>query len=98
MNMDYTKILLRPVVTEKASMLRELTEQVAFFVDPKANKIEISKAVEEAFKVKVEKVNVVTVKPRNRVRQGRVKGRISGYRKAYVTLAKGEKIEFFEGV
>lgn len=96
--MDYTKILLRPVVTEKASMLREGAEQIAFFVTPKANKIEIGKAVEEAFKVKVEKVNVVTVKSRDRVRAGRVKGRIAGYRKAYVTLAKGDKIEFFEGV
>ena len=88
--MDYTKILLRPVVTEKATMLRESAGQVAFFVD--------GKAVEEAFKVKVVDVNVVTVKPRNRVRQGRVKGRIPGYRKAYVTLAPGDKIEFFEGV
>ncbi len=96
--MDYTKILLRPVVTEKATMLRETAEQVAFYVDPKANKIEIGKAVEEAFKVKVVKVNVITVKPRPRVRQGRVKGRIAGYRKAYVTLAAGDKIEFFEGV
>lgn len=96
--MDYTKILLRPVVTEKATLLREQSEQIAFFVDPKANKIEIAKAVEAAFSVKVEKVNVITVKPRKRVRQGRVKGRIAGYRKAYVTLAKGDKIEFFEGV
>ncbi len=96
--MDYTKILLRPVVTEKASMLREGAEQIAFFVAPKANKIEIGKAVEEAFKVKVVKVNVITVKSRARVRAGRVKGRIAGYRKAYVTLAKGDKIEFFEGV
>ncbi len=96
--MDYTKILLRPVITEKATVLRESNQQVAFFVDPKANKIEIGKAVEAAFKVKVTNVNVVTVKPRARVRQGRVKGRIAGYRKAYVTLAQGDKIEFFEGV
>ena len=79
--MDYTKILLRPVVTEKATLLRDSASQFAFFVDPK-----------------VVDVNVVTVKPRNRVRQGRVKGRIPGYRKAYVTLAPGDKIEFFEGV
>ena len=95
--MDYTKILLRPVVTEKATALRE--EGVyAFFVDTTANKIEIGKAVEEAFKVKVTNVNVITVKPRRRVRQGRVKGRIPGYRKAYVTLAADNKIDFFEGV
>jgi large subunit ribosomal protein L23 len=98
MIMDYTKILLKPVVTEKATLLRENASQIAFFVDSKANKIEIGKAVEEAFKVKVESVNVVTVKPRERKRQGRVKGRIPGYRKAYVTLTPGEKIDFFEGV
>ncbi len=96
--MDYTQILLRPVVTEKATYLRENAQQVAFFVAPGANKIEIGKAVEKAFKVTVRDVNVITVKPRNRVRQGRVKGRIAGYRKAYVTLAPGDKIEFFEGV
>ncbi len=96
--MDYTRILLRPVVTEKATLLRETSSQIAFFVAPGANKIEIGRAVEEAFKVKVTDVNVVTVKPRKRVRQGRVKGRIAGYRKAYVTLAPGDKIEFFEGV
>lgn len=96
--MDYTSILLRPVVTEKATLLRETSGQVAFFVAPTANRIEIGKAVEEAFKVKVVDVNVVTVRPRNRVRQGRVKGRIPGCRKAYVTLAPGDKIEFFEGV
>lgn len=96
--MDYTKILLRPVITEKATVLRENHQQIAFYVDPKANRIEIGKAVEEAFKVKVANVNVITVKPRPRVRQGRVKGRIAGCRKAYVTLAQGDKIEFFEGV
>lgn len=96
--MDYTKILLRPVVSEKATLLRESAAQVAFYVAPEANKIEIGKAVEAAFKVKVVDVNVITVKPRPRVRQGRVRGRIAGYRKAYVTLAPGDKIEFFEGV
>ena len=95
--MDYTQILLRPVVTEKATMLRE-NGVYAFFVNTKANKTEIGKAVEEAFKVKVTNVNVITVKPRRRVRQGRVKGRIAGYRKAYVTLAADNKIDFFEGV
>jgi large subunit ribosomal protein L23 len=96
--MDYTRILLRPVVTEKATQLREGSSKIAFFVDPSANKIEIGKAVEEAFKVRVVDVNVLTVKPRDRVRQGRVKGRIAGYRKAYVTLAPGDKIAIFEGV
>lgn len=50
--MDHTQILLRPVVTEKATFLRDGANQVAFFVHPDANKIEIKKAVETAFNVK----------------------------------------------
>lgn len=96
--MDYTKILIKPLVSEKATYVREVSQQVAFFVDPRANKIEIKKAVEAAFKVKVTGVNVVNRKPSDRVRQGRVVGRVSGFKKAYVTLAPGDKIEFFEGV
>ena len=90
--MDHTQILLRPVVTEKATFLRDGANQVAFFVHPDANKIEIKKAVETAFNVKV-----VTRKPTERVRTRKV-SRVPGWRKAYVTLASGEKIEFFEGV
>ena len=90
-------IILAPVITEN-SMEAMSQRKYTFKVARSANKIEIGKAVEEAFKVKVADVNVVTVKPRNRVRQGRVKGRIPGYRKAYVPLAPGDKIEFFEGV
>ncbi len=96
--MDYTQILIKPLVSEKATYVREQANQVAFYVHPKANKIEIAKAVESAFEVSVENVNVITVKSRDRIRQGRVKGKISGYRKAYVTLAEGQTIEFFEGV
>ena len=91
--MDHTQILLRPVVTEKATFLRDGANQVAFFVHPDANKI----AVETAFNVKVTDVNVVTRKPTERVRNRKV-SRVPGWRKAYVTLASGEKIEFFEGV
>ncbi|WP_308773948.1 50S ribosomal protein L23 [uncultured Bilophila sp.] len=95
--MDHTQILLRPVVTEKATFLRDGVNQVTFFVHPDANKIEIKKAVETAFNVKVTDVNVVTRKPTERVRNRKV-SRVPGWRKAYVTLASGEKIEFFEGV
>lgn len=96
--MDYTQILIKPLVSEKATYVRELANQVIFYVHPDANKIEIAKAVEKAFDVKVVKVNVITVKNRNRTRQGRVQGKIAGYRKAYVTLAQGNSIEIFEGV
>lgn len=95
--MDHTQILLRPVVTEKATSLRDGANQVSFFVHADANKIEIKKAVEAAFKVKVTGVNVVTKKPSERMKNRKV-SRVAGWRKAYVTLAPGEKIEFFEGV
>ncbi len=95
--MDHTQILLRPVVTEKATALRDGANQVSFFVHADANKIEIKKAVEAAFNVKVTGVNVVMKKPSERLRN-RGASHVAGWRKAYVTLAPGEKIEFFEGV
>lgn len=96
--MDYTQIILKPVVTEKATFIKEQSNQVAFLVSPRANKIEIKKAVEDAFKVKVEDVKVVVRKSASKTRHGRTVGKIAGWKKAYVTLAQGEKIEFFEGV
>lgn len=96
--MDYSQILIKPLISEKSTFLRDSAEQVVFYVDPRANKIEIGRAVEEAFNVKVVQVRVSTKKSLARVRQGRVVGRIAGSKKAYVTLAPGEKIEFFEGV
>lgn len=96
--MDYSQIILRPLVSEKATSMKDGANQVAFFVNPRANKIEIKNAVEKAFNVKVTDVRVVCKKPGDRKRQGRVVGRVSGYKKAYVTLAEGAKIEFFEGV
>lgn len=96
--MDYTQVLLKPVITEKATDMKEAANQVAFFVHPNANKIEVKKAVEQAFDVKVERVNIVKRKPLARVRFGRAVGKESGFKKAYVTLQPGEKVEFFEGV
>lgn len=96
--MDLAAVLLKPLLTEKTTMLKDEVRQVAFMVDPRANKLEIRKAVEKAFEVKVESVRIVRRRPRDRERQGRVVGRIPGWKKAYVMLAEGNKIEFFEGV
>lgn len=96
--MDYTQILMKPVISEKATDIKETDNKVAFYVHPAANKIEIQKAVEAAFKVRVEAVNVVRRKPQAKQRHGKAVGKEAGYKKAYVTLAAGEKIEFFEGV
>ena len=89
-------IIIRPIITER-SMTSVADKKYVFEVAPSAGKIEIKKAVETAFNVKVTDVNVVTRKPTERVRNRKV-SRVPGWRKAYVTLASGEKIEFFEGV
>jgi large subunit ribosomal protein L23 len=99
--MDYTQILIRPLISEKGTLLKEEKNQVAFFVNKDANKVQIKKAVEEAFDVKVKAINVVVQKPLAKlVNRGRKRqpSRIPGYKKAYVTLAEGSRLEFFEGV
>ncbi len=96
--MEYTQVLIKPLVSEKVALIKEASNQVVFYVHPQANKLEIQQAVEKAFNVKVESVNVVRKAPSDRERQGRVVGRRPGYKKAYVTLRQGDKIEFFEGV
>jgi len=95
---EYANILLKPVISEKATMVKDANNQVVFVVHPDANKIEIAKAVEKAFSVTVTGVRVVKRRSLARSRMGRVTGRIAVYKKAYVTLAQGDKIEFFEGV
>ncbi len=90
-------IIIRPVVTEK-SMSGIAGKKYTFEVAKSAGKIEIAKAVEELFKVKVKKVNTVNVRGQFR-RQGRSEGYTPSWKKAYVTLTEDSKsIEFFEGM
>lgn len=96
--MEWTEVLLKPIITEKTTLLKESVNQVAFFVGAGTNQLEIKQAVEKAFNVKVKSVNIIRRRPLNRKRQGRVTGRISGFKKAYVMLEQGEKIELFDGV
>lgn len=96
--MDYIQILLRPHISEKATLVKSEANQVVFQVHPQANKIEIKKAVESIFDVKVEAVNIVRKKTIVQRKANRKLVRTPGFRKAYVTLAQGEKIDFFEGV
>ena len=95
--MNARDIILAPVITEKAvSMLPE--KKYTFRVDGRANKIEIAKAVEEIFGVKVDKVNTVSMKGHQR-RMGRNVGYTSDWKKAIVTLKPDSKtIEFFDGM
>lgn len=94
--MEARDIIIRPVVTEKSIGLMEHNKYV-FKVALNANKIEIKKAVEEIFKVKVIDVNTVRVKGKEK-RMGRSVGRTSDYKKAIVQLAEGDSIEIFEGL
>ncbi len=96
--MDHTQILIKPLISEKATLAKETANQVVFYVHPAANKIEVRKAVEKTFDVSVERVNMVRRRPGLRTKFGRKVGKVTGSKKAYVTLAPGEKIEFFEGV
>ena len=90
-------VIRRPLLTEKSTLQRELADTYAFAVAPAANKIEIRRAVEAQFKVKVAEVRIANMHGKLR-RQGRFFGRRPDWKKAYVRLAAGEKpIEFFEG-
>ena len=90
-------IVIRPIITEK-SMLGIADKKYTFEVAKSATKIDIARAVEELFKVKVERVNTVHVRGRMR-RQGRFEGYTRSWKKAYVTLTADSKtIEFFEGM
>ena len=91
-------IIIRPVITEKSMTGVASGNKYTFKVAKKATKIDIARAVEEIFNVKVAKVNTVSVRGRLR-RQGRTQGYTPSWKKAYVTLAEGSKpIEFFEGM
>lgn len=88
---DFTDIIIAPVITEKAAIQAE-ANVYTFKVAAEANKIEIKKAIEEAFGVKVVKVNTANTKAKDK-RVGRYTGKTKTYKKAYITLADGEKIE-----
>ncbi len=102
------QIIKRPLLTEKGSRLKEtggqrgadeasLRPKVVFEVDQNANKIEIRRAIEALFTVKVADVRTQVVRGKVK-RMGRFIGQRAGWKKAIVTLEAGSKIEFFEGV
>jgi large subunit ribosomal protein L23 len=94
--MSPTDVVQGPVINEKGTLVNEQGNQVVFRVHPRANKVEIRHAVETLFKVKVEKVR--TTRQLGKIRRvGRHSGRRPDWKKAYVTLAEGNRIDFFEG-
>ena len=95
MKVSMHAVLVQPLLTEKITGLREKTNTVGFVVHPDANRLQIKQAVETLLKVKVEKVNVLNVQGKTK-RLGRFSGKRSDWKKAIVTLKKGEKLEMYE--
>lgn len=94
--MKLVDVVRGPIITEKGTMVSEIGNQVVFRVNPRASKIDIRRAVETLFKVKVEKIRTSRQLGKMR-RVGRHLGRRPDWKKAYVTLAEGSRIDFFEG-
>ncbi len=94
---DIYSVIKRPLFTEKGSYIKESENKILVEVAKDANKIEIKKAIEEIFNVKVEKVATINISGKWK-RFGRSFGKKPDRKKAIITLKKGEKLDFIEGV
>lgn len=91
-------ILIKPIITEKATNDSELNNRFSFFVNTKANKVEIKKAIEATYGVTVEKVRTMNVRPERRTRftkTGVQHGKTNASKKAVVQLAEGDTIDIY---
>ena len=95
--MTVNEILIKPLITEKATRMKEASNTICFEVARSANKIEVRRAIETLFGVKVLDVRVANRQGKWK-RMGRFLGQRKDWKKAYVRLAPGQTIEFFEGV
>ena len=94
--MNEYDILLRPIITEKSTLLKDAGNQYVFEVQRDANKIEIKKAVEKLFKVRVVSVHVANMEGKEK-RVGKITGKKPDWKKAIVKLSPKDKITIFEG-
>lgn len=94
-------IIFKPIITEKMTDLGEKLNRYGFIVDRKANKLQIKEAIKELYGVDVESVNTMNysgkVKSRN-TKSGVITGRSNNYKKAIITLAEGETIDFYSNI
>jgi len=95
--MIHYDIIKRPLITEKTNIQKEDYSQVTFEVDRRANRVEIKRAIEKLFNVRVSTIRTIQVKGKKKQR-GRVIGKRKDWKKAIATLMPGERIDFFEGV
>jgi len=94
-------VIIKPVITEKMTAMGDSLSRYAFLVDKKANKLQIKKAVEDLYEVKVEEVNTMIYAGKTKSRYtkaGYISGRKNSTKKAIVTLAQGEKIDFYSNI
>jgi|AntDeeMinimDraft_5_1070356.scaffolds.fasta_scaffold20101_2 large subunit ribosomal protein L23 len=94
---DSRDVLIKPVITENSMLKMEENNTYTFKVAKNSNKVQIRKAVEEVFDVKVDNVNTMNMRGKKR-RLGRNEGRTASWKKALVKLAEGDSIEIFEGL
>ncbi|HUV78942.1 MAG TPA: 50S ribosomal protein L23 [Desulfobacterales bacterium] len=90
-------LIRRPLITEKTNIQKESYNQITFEVDRNANRVEIKRAIQDIFKVKVASVKTIQVKGKTKQR-GRIIGKRRDWKKAIVKLMPGERIDFFDGV
>ena len=94
-------IIIKPVITEKMTDLGEKMNRYGFIVHREANKLQIKQAVEELYGVEVNAVNTMNYSGKQKSRNtksGAITGRTSAYKKAIVTLAEGETIDFYSNI
>ncbi|MBO4942804.1 MAG: 50S ribosomal protein L23 [Muribaculaceae bacterium] len=94
-------ISIKPIITERATKLSEKRNCYTFRVSPEANKYQIKSLVEQLYGVKVESVNTAVVRGKNKSRwtkSGLLRGKTASWKKAFVTVAEGQSIEFFSNI
>ncbi len=94
-------IILKPVITEKMTAIGEKENQFGFIVDRRANKLEIKSAIEDLYGVEVVAVNTMNYSGKNKARYtkaGYISGRTNSYKKAMVTIAEGQTIDFYSNI
>ena len=94
-------VIIKPIITEKMTQMGEKLNRYGFLVDKKANKLQIKKAIKDIYGVEVAEVNTMVYpgKKKSRfTRTGVISGQSTGYKKAIVTLEKGETIDFYSNI
>ena len=97
MSKNQHDLIRKPIITEKAGDAKDKLNKITFSVDPRANKMQVKKALENIFKVKVDKINIINVKGKPK-KLGRSSGKSADWKKAVVSVTEGHTIEVFDQV